>query len=108
MQITEGEKGDVIAEVKRVDGSNKPLYLPAAERTHQHVNVGTLCQDLHACFHTQAKPGHRTGRTFKCKNPTSHRAQTATKWLQKLCFMLFFNPSIYLVLYYCHLLPIFW
>lgn len=47
----------VIAEAKRVDGSDKPLYLPAAECICLHVNVGTQYRGLHACFHKQAKPG---------------------------------------------------
>ncbi len=42
----ERKRKDVIAEVRRVDGSDKTLYLPAAECIRQHVNVETQYQGL--------------------------------------------------------------
>lgn len=54
----------MIAEVKRVDGSDKPLYLPAAQCIRQHANVVTQYRGLNACFHKQAKPGQTAGRAL--------------------------------------------
>lgn len=61
MQITGGgtEEGGVTAEVKRVDGADKTLYLPAAECIRQRVSVGTQYPGLHTRFHIQSKPGQR-------------------------------------------------
>lgn len=66
MQITGGgtEKGGVIAEVKRVDGSDETLYLPAAESIYQHVNVAAQYPGLHARLETLG--------VVKYKNHMSH------------------------------------
>lgn len=56
-QGTEGGRkgeGTVITEVKRVDGSDKTLYPPAAECKRQEENVGTRRS---AGRHKWAKPG---------------------------------------------------